>query len=103
MRFNLVILINEFNKRREGDSVQKGTQSLVSENDSTAFNRRFDVAVGDHIVCFVSRLKQCDNLTNPFLSGLLVKIVTGSITGDCFSLSEPSVRCWRYWAICGRS
>jgi hypothetical protein len=77
--------------------------SLVSENDSTAFNRRFDVAVGDGIVRFVSRLKQCSNLPNPFLSGLRVKIITGSIAGDGFSLSEPSVRRWRNWAVCGRS
>lgn len=78
-------------------------KSLVSENDLTARNRCFDVAVGDHVAGFVSRLKQCGNLADPFPSGLRVKIVTSSIAGDGFSLSEPSVRRWRNWAICGRS
>jgi hypothetical protein len=77
--------------------------SLVSENDLTALDRCFDVAIGDHIVRFIGRLKQCGNLPNPFPPGLCVKIVTGSIAGDGFSLSEPSVRRWRNWAICGRS
>jgi len=76
---------------------------IVSENDSTALDRGFDVAVGNGVARFVSRLKQCRNLADPFPSGLRVKIVTGSIAGDGFSLSEPSVRRWRNWAICGRS
>jgi hypothetical protein len=87
---------------REDNTVQTESSPLVSENDSTALDRCFDVAVSDHVVRFVSRLKQCSNLPNLFLSGLRVKIVTGSIAGDSFSLPEPSVRRWRYWAICGR-
>ncbi|WP_179233279.1 hypothetical protein [Halorubrum ezzemoulense] len=61
------------------------------------------MAIGNHIICFVSRLKQCGNLTNPLLPGLRVKTVTGSVAGDGFGFPEPSVRCWRHWAVCGRS
>ena len=79
------------------------TPSLGSENDSTALDRRFDMAVGDGVVRFVSRLEQCGNLANPFPSGLRVQIVTGGIAGDGFGLAEPPVRRWRYRAVCGRS
>jgi hypothetical protein len=88
---------------RETSPVRSKPESLVSENNSTTLNGRLDVAIGNHIVCFVSRLEQCGNLTNPFLSGFSVKVVTGSIAGDGFGLPEPSVRRRRYWAICGRS
>ncbi|MDZ7745868.1 MAG: hypothetical protein U5K28_04855 [Halobacteriales archaeon] len=61
------------------------------------------MAIGDRVVRFVSRLKQCGDLSNAFPSGWGVEVVAGSIAGDSFGFTEPTVGRWRNWTVCGRS
>ncbi|CDK39257.1 hypothetical protein BN903_31 [Halorubrum sp. AJ67] len=53
-------------------SVGAGALPVVT---GTALNRCFDVAIGDRVVRFVSRPKQCGNLPNTFRSSLSVNSI----------------------------